>query len=213
MYKDAAEGSAQPNGYIVTEKEFSNYHLRLEYRWGTKRFAPRANGRRDAGVLYHITGKDGVWPRSIECQIQENDVGDIYTVNTRVTAFVDFHTTNLVSIVTTNQAGIARTNLASRPVYQPQDKGGVPFVQGVASGIRRVIRNPLNEHEGWNTVEVIARGDEVTYVINGKVNNSASHLEEMVDNKWVPLKQGKIGLQLEFAEVEYRKVEIRELKE
>jgi hypothetical protein len=106
-----------------------------------------------------------------------------------------------------------RANLASRPVYQPRDKGGLPFVQGIASGIRRVIRNPLNEHEGWNTVEIIARGDEVSYVINGKVNNSASHLEEIVDNKWVPLKQGKIGLQLEFAEVEYRNVEIRELKE
>src|SRR5437763_1183510 len=32
MYKDASAESAQPAGYIVTEKEYSNYHLRLEYK-------------------------------------------------------------------------------------------------------------------------------------------------------------------------------------
>src|SRR5438309_10593666 len=35
MYKDAPADSAQPAGYIATEKEYSNYHLRLEYKWGT----------------------------------------------------------------------------------------------------------------------------------------------------------------------------------
>src|SRR5690242_16298327 len=29
MYKDAPEASPQPHGYISTEKEYSNYHLRL----------------------------------------------------------------------------------------------------------------------------------------------------------------------------------------
>src|SRR2546430_6468708 len=38
MYKDAADGSPQPAGYVATEKEYSNYHLRLEYKWGAKRF-------------------------------------------------------------------------------------------------------------------------------------------------------------------------------
>src|SRR5436309_5672018 len=31
MYKDAPAGSQQPVGYIVTDREYSNYHLRLEY--------------------------------------------------------------------------------------------------------------------------------------------------------------------------------------
>ena len=82
--------------------------MRLEYKWGAKRFAPRANVRRDAGILYHVIGKDGVWPRSVECQIQENDVGDIFTVYTRVTTSVDPGTTNLISNVTTNEAGLVR---------------------------------------------------------------------------------------------------------
>src|SRR5215471_4907100 len=110
MYKDAPEASQQPHGYITTDKEYSHYHLRLEYKWATKRFGSRAHSRRDAGVVYHVVGKDGVWPRSVECQIQENDVGDIFTVDTRLTATVDPHTTNLVSNVTTNDAGVVRTN-------------------------------------------------------------------------------------------------------
>jgi hypothetical protein len=211
MYKDAPAGTAQPAGYIATENEYSNYRLRLEYKWGEKRFQPRLKTRRDAGIMYHVVGKDGVWPRSIECQIQENDVGDIFTVNTRLTASVDPATTNLVSVVTTNEAGVMHTNLVVRPVFDELEKGGISFVQGVGDGIRRVIRNPMNEHEGWNTVEVIVRGDDATYIVNGKVNNRATKIQQKVNGEWVALTKGKIALQLEFAEVFYRKVEIKDL--
>ena len=211
MYKDAPPGSAQPAGYIVTDKEYSNYHLRLEYKWGEKHFQPRLNTRRDAGIMYHVVGKDGVWPRCIECQIQENDVGDIFTVNTRLTTSVDPATTNLVSVVITNAAGTVQTNRVVRPEFMESEKGGISFVQGVAEGIRRVIRNPMNEHEGWNTVEVIVHRDEATYIVNGKVNNRASRIQQKVDGQWIPLTNGRIALQLEFAEVFYRNVEIKEL--
>jgi hypothetical protein len=213
MYKDAPADSAQPSGYIVTEKEYSNYQLRLEYKWGEKRFAPRAHGRCDAGILYHVVGKDGLWPKSIECQIQENDVGDIFTVNSRLTALVDPKTTNLVSNVITNEAGVTATNQIVRPVFLPIEQGGIPFVQGLANGIRRVIRSSMNEREGWNTVEVIVHGDDATYIVNGKVNNHATKIQQMLGNQWTPLKRGKIALQLEFAEVYYRNVQIKELSE
>jgi hypothetical protein len=208
MYKDAPDGSPQPSGYISTSNEFSHYHLRLQYQWGKKRFAPRAKDRRDAGILYHVEGKDGVWPRSVECQIQENDVGDIFTVNTRVTALADPATTNIVKIVVTNQAGEVHTNL-SAPVYLAPEAGGVPVLQGTAGGIRRVIRSPMNEHPGWNTVEVIVNGDEATYIVNGKVNNRATKIEHFVNGQWEPLTKGRITLQLEFGEVSYRNIEIK----
>jgi hypothetical protein len=213
MYKDSPDGSRQPVGYIVTEKEYSNYHLRLQYKWGEKRFAPRAKTKRDAGILYHIVGKDGVWPRSVECQIQENDVGDIFTVYTRVTADANPATTNIISDVITNEAGVLRTNTRVQPVYLALDKGGVPFVQGLGDNIRRVVRNPMVEQAGWNTVEVIVRGDEATYIVNGTTNNHATHIQQKVNNQWAPMKKGKISLQLEYAEVYYRNVEIKELPE
>jgi hypothetical protein len=210
MYKDVPQGSPQLAGYIVTDKEYSNYHLKLEYKWGEKRFGGRAKARRDAGILYHIVGKDGVWPKSVECQIQENDVGDIFTVNTRLLAQVDRPTTNVVTLTVTNEAGVVRTNKQIQPVYKPVEQGGIPFVQGIGDGIRRVIRNPMAEHDGWNTVEVIVRGDEATYIVNGKVNNHATKLQQRVNDQWVPLNKGRIALQLEFAEVLYRNVEIKE---
>jgi hypothetical protein len=182
----------------------------VQYKWGEKRFQPRAKGKRDAGILYHVVGKDGVWPRSVECQIQENDVGDIFTVNTRVTALVNAATTNRIEELSTNENHVVRTNFIMKPVFKAVEDGGIPLVQGVADGIRRVIRSPMNEHEGWNTVEVIVHGDDATYIVNGKINNRAKNIQQKLDGEWVPLTKGRITLQLEFAEVFYRNAEIKE---
>ena len=77
LYKDAAEGSQVVMGYISTEKEYGNYHLRLQYRWGAKKFEPRYKLKRDAGLYYHIVGPDAVWPRSLQFQIEQTNVGDL----------------------------------------------------------------------------------------------------------------------------------------
>ena len=60
----------QEFGYLATTRDYSNYHLKLRYRWGDKRFVPRAQDKRDSGVLYHVVGPDQIWPRSVECQIE-----------------------------------------------------------------------------------------------------------------------------------------------
>ncbi|MDB6026000.1 MAG: hypothetical protein JWM68_2223 [Verrucomicrobiales bacterium] len=213
MYKDTLADSRQPFGYISTDNNYSNYHLRFEYKWGKKKFAPRngPNDKRDAGTLYHVIGNDGVWPKSVECQVQEGDVGDIYTVYTRVTASADPKTTNLVAVVGTNAVGVVKTNMFAQPIFLPAAKGGVPFEHGVSGNIRRVMRNPMNEHKGWNTVEVIVREDSAIHIINGKTNNIANNISQMINGKWVPLTAGRITLQLEGAEVFYRNVEIRSL--
>lgn len=69
-------------GYIATKQSFENYRLTVEFKWGTAQFAPRATGKRDSGILYHFAEgePDKVWPRSIECQVQETDCGDIWCV-------------------------------------------------------------------------------------------------------------------------------------
>ena len=214
MYKDSPAASSQPAGYLVTKKEYSNYRLKLQYRWGVKRFVPRLNSQRDAGLMFHVVGKDGVWPRCVECQIQENDVGDVFAIHTRVTALVDPKTTNIVVTVITNSADSMKTNEEVQPVFLDLADGGIRFLRGGGSSdYQRVIRNPMNEHEGWNTVEIVVNGDEATYIVNGKVNNRVTKIEQKVGNEWVPLKQGKIGLQLEYAEVYYRNIEIKKLTE
>lgn len=68
-------------GYIGTQGEFENYRVRLEFKWGAKRWPPRETVVRDSGLLLHAVGKDKVWPKSIECQIQEHDCGDFWMVD------------------------------------------------------------------------------------------------------------------------------------
>lgn len=72
----------EPMGYICTNKSYKNYYLRVVFRWGDKKYPPREESARDSGVLYHFPdGVDDIlWPKSIECRIQENDCGDYWCV-------------------------------------------------------------------------------------------------------------------------------------
>ncbi|APW60240.1 3-keto-disaccharide hydrolase [Paludisphaera borealis] len=73
--------SGEEFGCLTTDKEFDNYKVSLEFKWGEKRWPPRENAVRDSGILVHVVGPDKVWPRSVECQIQEHDCGDFYLVD------------------------------------------------------------------------------------------------------------------------------------
>lgn len=72
--------SGERFAYISTKKSYSNFHLTLEFKWGEKKYPPRENAKRDAGVLYYavIYNGDKIWPRSLEFQIQEGDCGDFW---------------------------------------------------------------------------------------------------------------------------------------
>ena len=67
-------------GYIRTKKGLTNYHFVVEFKWGEKKWPPRENAKRDAGICYNIPDNepDSIWPKSIECQIQEGDTGDFW---------------------------------------------------------------------------------------------------------------------------------------
>lgn len=80
--KDGAiRASGEVFGCLTTKKEYENYRLSFEFKWGEKKWPPRENAIRDAGVLVHVVGPDKVWPQSIECQIQEGDCGDFYILD------------------------------------------------------------------------------------------------------------------------------------
>ncbi|MFY0601253.1 MAG: DUF1080 domain-containing protein [Cyclobacteriaceae bacterium] len=74
------EGEEAPFALITTTKHYSSYNLELEYKWGDRKFAPRHEAKRDAGILFHIYKEPVVWPSSVECQIQEEDTGDLWVI-------------------------------------------------------------------------------------------------------------------------------------
>lgn len=55
-------------GYVRTTTAYSDYHLRLEWRW------PARAG--NSGVFVNIVGRDLIWPKCIEAQLAANHAGD-----------------------------------------------------------------------------------------------------------------------------------------
>lgn len=64
--------TGNPAGYMRTETDYANYKLHVEWRW------PRRSG--NSGVLLHASGKDMVWPKSIEAQLMARNAGDFYVI-------------------------------------------------------------------------------------------------------------------------------------
>jgi Domain of Unknown Function (DUF1080) len=194
-YPNATYGTRQPMGYIATQGEYGDYRLTLEYMWGKKKFAPRADPDtgRDAGVCFHVQSPDLVWPVSVECQIQEGDTGDAWLVHTRATARVHPDT------------------MGYWPVGQ---EGGVEVTKGEnPQGYSRLPRHFYHEQDGWNRVELIVRGDGAEYYVNGHLVNKLTQIKkwDAASKTWVPLTKGRILLQAEGAEIFYRRVTIQPL--
>ncbi len=73
--------SGEEFGCLTTVKDYEDYHFKVEFKWGEKRWKPRETAKRDSGILYHCIGNDKVWTKSVECQVQETDCGDFYMVD------------------------------------------------------------------------------------------------------------------------------------
>ncbi len=64
----------------------------------------------------------------------------------------------------------------------------------------------------WNTIELLAIGDKAAHLVNGRIVTTLYELvaQEVVNRDvYRPLTGGRIGLELEAAEVMFRNVEIR----
>lgn len=200
LYKHATEASTVVMGYICTEQEYGNYHLRFKYRWGDKKFEPRYKLKRDAGLYYHILGADAIWPRSLQFQVEQTNVGDLIALfGFQVDSWVD-----------------PKTRAEMMPTFLPPEKGGEAKVLG-GSGIA-YQKHLAGEHEvdGWNQAEIIVKGDSITHLLNGKVINQGKNVR-LVDpeknGEVRPITKGRIALEIEAAEIFFRDVEIRSLSE
>ena len=192
VYPSQAAGTEQPNAYLLSDGEHKDYKLSLEYKWGEKKFPPRLELVRDAGLLYHVhRQRPDDWPASIESQIQEGDVGDLWAVSARASSVIDPRTQRFTLL----------------------ENGGVPVTVGNDGKFERVRHGRVNEYPGWNTLEVIVQGDRAMHIVNGVPNLRVNDMKSWDANSssWVKLDHGRIALQAESAELYYRNVRIRPL--
>jgi len=195
--RSAIRIAGQVFGELRTKTSFHNYRLRLQFKWGEKKWPPRdgQNTPRDSGLLYHVHSTPGeggrVWARSIELQIQEHDVGDLYAIGSVIAV----------------RAKAQRGTLPLDYVYDPN--GEWTFFSQAQGASGRCINSGDNEKPTgeWNTVELIAFGDDSIHVVNGKVVMRLHGPLDISGAVPVPVTSGPIILQSEGAEVYYRDIE------
>jgi hypothetical protein len=187
-------------GCITTEKEFNNYHLIAEFKWGGITHEPRKHNARDSGILVHSVGTDGdhsgTWMYSIECQIIEGGTGDFLVVGNKTEKY------SITSPVSEEKQG-------STYLYQPDGKqvtinGGrinwfgrdPEWTDTLGFRGSQDIEKPTGE---WNILEAIISGDTIVQKLNGVVVNEAYNVR--------PLK-GRIQVQSEGAEILFRRIDM-----
>jgi hypothetical protein len=204
VQKDGAPAiriSGEIFGALTGREEYDGFHLKLQFKWGEKKWPPRENVVRDSGILYYAVGPHGVsgnnraWMRSLECQVQEGDVGDFWGV------------ANTVVDVEGDHTGEGKEQ---KTVYR---KGG-PVV-AIDGSPRRAIKALDNEKKGeWNTVEVLCAQGTCVHVVNGRVNLVLTNPRQSTDDGGTePLRRGKLQIQSEGAEVFYRDIQVRRITE
>jgi hypothetical protein len=194
--------SGEVFGELRTARSLENYHLKLQFKWGDKKWAPRnrPEDRRDSGLLYHVhapPGQNGrTWARSIELQIQEGDVGDLYAVG------------STIAVRATERPGTKPT------LFDYDPSGEWMFFAQSHHQDGRCIKQPDNEkpHGEWNTVELIAFGEEAIHIVNGTVVMRLRSPMRIDADVPTPVASGPIILQSEGAEIFYRDIQVRSLK-
>lgn len=186
-------------GHIRTIGEYENYHLTLQFKWGTKKYAPRKNAKRDAGLLYHSVGvpaKRAAWSQSQECQIQEGDVGDYFVIG--------------------GSTMETRVDTSSGPLFRYKPDGELmafEFNAHIKRGRCVKMGNFEKPNGEWNTVEIYTIGNKSMHVVNGHLVMVLENGRMQVKGERVPLTKGKIQLQSEGAEIFYRNITIEPISE
>jgi hypothetical protein len=200
-------------GGLITTRQFENYHLRLEFKWGKKTWPPRLNLTLDSGLLYHCAAPSAdatyPWPRSIEFNITQHDTGEFWSVE------------NTIADAEVVPVGDSPEEISAFKGWCERNEAQGPKVRFQKGGNKETFRDggfmPGGDFEKrageWNVLELYALGDQSVHVVNGKVALILTGLRQKIAGKEVPLTKGRIELQSESAEIFFRDVQIRPITE
>jgi len=206
--------SGEEWGAVVTEEEFSDYRLDVEYRFTGTCFGDKAKKALDSGILFHSTGPDGAfydtWLYSHEYNLITGASGDIWTVGdekTRPDMVVVGETGGMFTDVTMPEGPYRRHAIWKEGGEKIELRGNrrlcrcdiSPDWTDTPAAPYAANERPTGE---WNTATLICRGAAVECWFNGRLVNKATRVEPH---------RGKIQLQSEGCGVEFRRVTLRSL--
>lgn len=189
--------SGQNWGGIITKNEFENYHLQLQFKWGSLSWGQKKGKKKDSGLLYHSVGKYGAdygaWMRAQELQIEEGNTGDYWGC-------------------AGGEADIPADKKSETDyIYDPRGTL-LRFSQGSKQGRHCVKQSDAENPSGqWNTLDLYCHGDTSIHVVNGKVMMVLYHNQQSQDGKDLPLTKGRIQLQSEGAELFFKDIRIQSI--
>ena len=129
--------NGDPRGHLISDREFSNYRLVVEWRW------PGKPG--NCGVLVHASTPRrlyGMFPQSIECQLHVGNAGDFWCIG----------------------EDIKVPDMASRRSGPPEKWGGE---EGQSRRIRNLTDDSEREIGEWNEMVIECRGRRIDVWVNG----------------------------------------------
>jgi putative membrane-bound dehydrogenase-like protein len=201
--------SGRGYGYVATKENYRDYHLVIEFKWGTKTWGAREKKAKDNGILLHAYGPHGAysdtWMASIEAQIIEGGVGDILVLSPKLADGTELTTSLSAEFALDRDKekiwkadSPRQTVTKGRINWKGRDED---WSDTVGFRGKNDVESPSGE---WNRLEVIAKGDTLQYFVNGAMVNEAFDCKPS---------EGKILLQTEGAEMIVRRYELYPLGE
>lgn len=179
------QGLNDTHGMAYTEKKYSKFIFKFEYKWGKKKLNNFDQYQYDGGFYYHVAN-DKIWPVGIEYQVRfdhlknKNHSGDFWA------------------------NGLEWYCTPENTFLLPQE-GGKLKLDHKGEHLALLTENFHGLDDQWNECEIIVMEDQYAiHKLNGQIVNYATKL---------PFREGVIGLQSETAEVFYRNPRIKEFAE
>lgn len=189
--------TGQTWGSLVHKGDFQNYHLRLQYKWGKGRWAPRETLAPNNGLLYHSHGAPGVvwgtWSQSAEFEIMLGSTGMIVPVG---------EATSAVTMVVDDPTLID-------PKLRFAPDGRAKMVKGGTTDWNVEAYSDAEKPAGqWNTLDLYVLDDRAVHVVNGVPVMEVRELKA----DYQPLTHGAIQLQSEGAETFFRDIVLEPIR-
>ena len=189
-------------GSLVHRADLRDYHLRLQFRWGDKRWPPRADLPPNNGLLYHTHGAPGAvfgtWRPSAEFEIMTGSTGMIVAVGEKLRGRTDVaYDPALIAPHLRFRAGGRTIDIVN---------GSPTWNVEAATDAER----PIGQ---WNTLDLYVVGDHAVHVVNGVPVAEVRDLATIAaDGTRRPLTHGRIQLQSEGVETWFRNISVEPIR-